>query len=102
MRISDCSSDVCSSDLDDPESLGSIRALLVVRSGVEFWAGLAVFFVLLRRSVVRQHRRRGHEALAELAPFALWGYALYEATCGLRDGCLIGSAAVRERGCQCV
>lgn len=73
--------------LDDPESLGSIRALLVVRSGVEFWAGVAVFLALLRRSVVRRHRRRGHEALAELAPFALWGYALYEVTCGLRDGC---------------
>src|SRR3546814_10460697 len=73
--------------LDAPESLGSIRALLVVRSGVEFWAGVAVFRALLRRSVVRRHRRRGHEALAELAPFALWGYALYEATCGLRDGC---------------
>src|SRR3546814_6179302 len=38
-------------------------------------------------SVVRRRRRRGHEALPELAPFALWGYALYEATCGLRDGC---------------
>src|SRR3546814_14053943 len=73
--------------LDDPESLGSIRALLVVRSGVEFWAGVAVFLALLRRSVVRPHRRRGHEALAELAPLALWGYALYAAPCGLRAGC---------------
>lgn len=73
--------------LDDPDSLGSLRALLVVRSGVEFWAGVVVFFLLLRRSAMRRHRRGGYQALAELAPFALWGYALYEATCGLRDGC---------------
>lgn len=73
--------------LDDPDSLGSIRALLVVRSGVEFWAGAAVFLLLLQRAVVRRHGRRGSNALADLAPFALWGYGLYEATCVIRDGC---------------
>lgn len=73
--------------LDDPASLGSIRALLVVRGGVEFWAGAAMLFAMLWRSSRRRHGRNWPVALAELAPFVLWGYAIYEATCILRDGC---------------
>ena len=80
--------------LDDPASLGSVRALLVVRGGVEFWAGAAVFLALLWRSTRGRHGRHWPVALAELAPFVLWGYAIYEAACILRDGCFGPVSAV--------
>jgi hypothetical protein len=72
--------------LDDRASLRSVRALLVVRGGVEFWAGAAVVLALVAWGL----RRSGEDTwsgLADLAPFVLWGYAAYEATCLLRDGC---------------
>jgi hypothetical protein len=77
---------VMAAALDDRASLRSVRALLVVRGGVEFWAGAAVMLALVAWGL-----RRGGEdplsGLADLAPFVLWGYAAYEATCLLRDGC---------------
>ena len=72
--------------LDDPASMRSFRAFLVVRGGVEFWPGVAVVAGLL----VLGARRRDESAmrvLADLAPFLLWGYAVYEAGCLIRDGC---------------
>lgn len=77
---------VAAAALDDRASLRSVRALLVIRGGVEFWVGATVMLALIAAGM----RRRGREvrpALAELAPFVLWGYAAYEATCVLRDGC---------------
>jgi hypothetical protein len=72
--------------LDDRTSLGSLRAMLVLRGGVEFWpgvvAGAAVAAVGLRRA-----GRPVVVDLVELAPFALWGYGAWELTCWLRDGC---------------
>lgn len=73
--------------LDDPASLTSIRALLVVRGGVEFWAGVAVLLATLSWTTRRRHRRQWAHAVAELAAFALWTYAIYEAGCVYRDGC---------------
>lgn len=72
--------------LDDPTSLRSLRALLVIRGGVEFWPGVAVAMVTLGWGLHR-HGRQVPRGLAELAPFALWGYATYEATCLVREGC---------------
>lgn len=72
--------------LDDPTSLGSVRSLLVIRSGVEFWPGVAAALALLMWGL-RRERAHVSIALAELAPFLLWGYAAYEATCLVRDGC---------------
>lgn len=80
--------------LDDPASLGSLRALLVVRGGVEFWAGAAVLVALLWRSARHRHGRNWLVALVELAPFVLWAYATYEATCLVRDGCYGPSSRV--------
>lgn len=80
--------------LDDPASLGSIRALLVVRGGVEFWAGTPVLLALLWRAARRRHGRNWPVALVELAPFVLWAYAIYEATCVVRDGCYGPPSAV--------
>lgn len=73
--------------LDDPTSLRSIRALLVIRGGVEFWAGAAVTAGLLVWSLRRRRRPDLWFGVAELAPFLLWAYSAYEATCLLRDGC---------------
>ena len=73
--------------LNDPESLSSLRTALVIRGGVEFWPGVVVTLGALMLST-RRHQRRGVQvALAELAPFLLWGYAAYEATCVVREGC---------------
>jgi hypothetical protein len=72
--------------LDDPTSLRSIRALLVIRSGVEFWAAVAAGLAVLAWSL-RRGRRDVLLGLADLAPFLLWAYAAYEASCVLRDGC---------------
>ena len=80
--------------LDDPASLTSIRALLVVRGGVEFWAGVAVFAAVLFNSTRRRHRQDWGTAVAELAPFAMWVYAAYEASCIYRDGCYGPSSSV--------
>lgn len=72
--------------LDDPTSLGSVRSILVIRGGVEFWPGVAAFGVAVTLSA-RRRRRGALESLVALAPFAVWGYAAYEGTCAFRDGC---------------
>lgn len=72
--------------IDGPSSLGSVSDLLIIRSGVEFWPGIAAaMFVAAwaaRRSGVALLDR-----LADLVPLALIGYAAYEVTCLVRDGC---------------
>ena len=71
---------------DDPGSLTSIGDLLIIRSGVEFWAG-----VLAGCAWIAIHARRDGVApadrLAVIAAPALVAWACYEATCILRDGC---------------
>lgn len=72
--------------IDDPSSIGSINDLLIVRSGVEFWAGVGagtawIAWRARREGVAPRHR------LAALTAPALVGWACYEATCLLRDGC---------------
>ena len=72
--------------LDDPGGLKRLSDVLVIRSGMEFWPGVAAAAVW----IVVAARREGCRPLArlaDLAPFALWGYAAYEATCLVRDGC---------------
>lgn len=72
--------------LDDPTSLRSVRSLLVIRGGVEFWPGVAAALAVLMWGL-RRERTGVSFALAELAPILLWGYAAYEAACLVRDGC---------------
>jgi hypothetical protein len=85
--------------LDDPSSLTSVADLLVIRSGVEFWPGVAVGIAwashLARRDGVRPLLR-----LAALAPSALVAWSAYEASCLLRDGCFGPRASIglRPRG----
>lgn len=72
--------------LDDPNSIGSISDMLIIRSGVEFWPGvaaaLAASIVSANLGLVSISRR-----IADLAPLAMIGYAGYEAACIFRDGC---------------
>ena len=72
--------------IDDPGSLTSLSDLLIVRSGVEFWAGvlagLAWIAIQARRDQVAPAER-----LAAITTPALVAWACYEATCVLRDGC---------------
>jgi hypothetical protein len=78
---------VVAAALDDPTSLRSLRALLVIRGGVEFWPGVAAAIGVLVWGTRRRRDESAGLTLAELAPFLLWGYATWEATCLLRDGC---------------
>ena len=72
--------------LDDPSSIGSISDMLIIRSGVEFWPGVAAAIGMLMLSsywgLMPPFRR-----VADLAPLAMVGYAGYEAACVFRDGC---------------
>lgn len=75
--------------LDHPASVFRIRDVMVVRSGMEFWAGVvvALLWVLTK---ARRPMDRG-EVMVKLAvavPYLLAGVALYEASCLVRDGCL--------------
>lgn len=72
--------------LDDPGSIGSIRDMLVIRSGVEFWPGLLAAS-LVAAWAARSAWTRGSDRLADLAPITLVGYGAYEASCLFRDGC---------------
>ena len=78
---------VVAAALDDPTSLQSLRALLVIRGGVEFWPGAAAAVAVLVWGTRRRREESVGLTLAELVPFLLWGYATWEATCLLRDGC---------------
>ena len=72
--------------LDDPDSLTRLSNVLVIRTGVEFWPGVAA--AMIAASVVA--RRGGVLAwvrLAAIAPLAMVAYGAYEAACLVRDGC---------------
>ena len=72
--------------LDDPNTLRRPFDLLLIRGGMEFWAGIlgaaAAVWVGARRN-----RTSALARTAEVAPFALLAYAIYEAACLVRDGC---------------
>lgn len=72
--------------MDGPSSLGSLSDLLIVRSGVEFWPGVLAAALVVTWAA---HRARvpAIARLADLTPLAMLGYAGYEATCVVRDGC---------------
>lgn len=72
--------------LDDPTSLGSLRSFLVIRGGAELWPGAVVAAGVLAVSL-RRAREPVIGTMARLAPIVLIGYAAYEATCVLREGC---------------
>ncbi len=72
--------------LEDPGGLTRIGDILIVRSGMEFWAGALAALAYL----VWTARRRElplWPLLADMAPYALIAYALFEASCLVRGGC---------------
>ena len=72
--------------IDDAGSLTNLSDVMIVRSGVEFWPGVLAAVMWLsfqaRRDGVTTSLR-----LAALAPAGLIAWALFEATCLLREGC---------------
>ena len=82
--------------LDDPNSIGSISDMLIIRSGVEFWPGvgaaLAMVILSANLGLVSMSRR-----ISDLAPLAMVGYAGYEAACIFRDGCFGPDSALGLR-----
>jgi hypothetical protein len=72
--------------LDDPSAIGSVSDMLIIRSGVEFWPGVAAAIGMLMLSsywgLMPPFGR-----VADVAPLAMVGYAAYEAACVFRDGC---------------
>ncbi len=71
---------------DGPSSLRNVRELLVFRSGLEFWAG-ATTGVAVVAWKSRSLQPGVVAVLAASMPFALFGVALYEGSCVVRDGC---------------
>ena len=75
--------------LDHPASVFRLRDLMVVRAGMEFWAGVVVAMLLVLFRIQRSNDRGGAAAtFAAATPFVLIGIALYEGSCLVRDGCL--------------
>lgn len=72
--------------LDDPNTLRRLGDLLIIRSGVEFWAGVLAGLTAL----VFTARREGADPIARIVsvlPVVLVGYAAFAATCIVREGC---------------
>lgn len=72
--------------LDDPAELRDLKSMLSIRGGVELWAGVFAGAVYVGVRAARSH----HDVwrvLASGTPLAIWGYATWEATCLIRDGC---------------
>jgi hypothetical protein len=72
--------------LDDPATLARPRDFLLIQGGVEFWPGVAAGAAW---AGVGGHRASVPPLawLASLAPFALVGYSMWEATCLVRRSC---------------
>ena len=84
---------------DDPAGLLRIRDIPLFRGGVDFWPGAFAAAAVL---AIGAHRKDVDPAgrLADLLPYALVVYAVYEAGCLLRDGCFgpMSSVGLVPRG----
>lgn len=79
--------------LDDPGAFARLRDVMIIRSGVEFWPGLAVgagAYALMSRRAGRSMP----DSMSLAAPLFLVAYAAYEASCVLREGCFGPPTAV--------
>ena len=82
--------------LTDPSALARARDLLVIRGGMEFWPGVAAGIVACAVSA-RRAKVPAVAEIADLAPYALAAYAVFEASCVLRDGCFGPVSAIGLR-----
>jgi len=87
--------------LDDPEALRSFKDASVIRGGVDFWPGIIVAVVVTAWGAHRTGKDPV-ERLAALVPFALVAYAVFEATCVVREGCFgpVSPLGFRPTGLQ--
>ena len=85
--------------IDDPEALSRISDLLIIRSGVEFWPGVAAGTAWIAIRSKRDHIAPAQRLAALTAP-ALAAWACYEAACLVRDGCPgpLSSLGLRPEG----
>ena len=73
--------------LDDPSAFSRPGDLLLVRGGMELWAGIVTGAAALGIILHRRGDDAVGSSVADLSPYILWGMALYEGTCVVRDGC---------------
>ena len=73
--------------LDDPSALRRLGDLLLIRGGMDLWAGVLAGSIALVVDIRRRRHASALPVLADVAPYALWAVAIYEGTCVLRDGC---------------
>jgi len=83
--------------IDDPSSITSVRDLLAVRGGVDFWPGLVAGIAVLGVAARREHVAVATR-LADVAPYGLAGAAGYQVTCFVREGCFGPGSVIGVRG----
>ena len=77
---------VVSLAIDDPRSLTRLGDFLLIRSGVEFWVGVAAGVLVIVRAA-RREQVSIVERLADMVPAALAAQAGFFVACLVRDGC---------------
>src|SRR3546814_3170435 len=102
MRISDWSSDVCSSDLDYAQRIALEKARVGWRRSAQNLPVLgADTDVVLDGRILGKPRDRD-DALTMLASLSDREHEVYSAVAIVHDACEIGRASCRERVCQYV
>lgn len=80
--------------LDDPSAFSRPADLLLVRGGMDLWAGIVAGAAALSVALHRRGDESVVASVAQLSPYAIWGIALYEGTCLVREGCFGPVSAV--------
>lgn len=91
---------VTAAALDDPSAFSRPGDLLLVRGGMELWAGIVTGVAALGVILHRRGDDSVGSSVADLSPYLLWGMAFYEGTCLVRDGCFgpVSALGLTPRG----
>lgn len=71
--------------VDHPAGIVSLKEVMIIRGGTDFWIGVAVGVAAIALTV--KDRYGVVPRLALLAPFGLIAYGVYHAGCVIQDGC---------------
>ncbi len=71
--------------LDHPAGIASLREVMIIRGGSDFWIGVAAGVAAIGLTVKNTYAITPRLAL--IAPFGLVAYGLYHAGCVIQDGC---------------
>ena len=82
--------------LADPSAFTRPGDLLVIRGGMEFWPGVAAGITACAVAA-RRAKVPAVAEMADLAPYSLAAYAVFEASCVFRDGCFGPVSAIGLR-----